>query len=73
MVLSNGASKLLKDSEGGAIPKRGLFFTWADIVPNGPPRHYTVPLGSFLSAAILISQKSPGNRPDNLDANALTC
>ena len=26
-----------------------------------------------LSLAILISQKSLGNHPDNLDANALTC
>ena len=26
-----------------------------------------------LSAAILISEKSLGNHPDNLDANALTC
>ena len=26
-----------------------------------------------LSLAILISEKSLGNHPDNLDANALTC
>ena len=32
---------------------------WADIVPNGSPRHYIVPLGSFWSPWGIAGHPSP--------------